>query len=402
MDVAFAGASALEIIRMVRMNPGLQLIPVAKTASRTALMSCEGTHGSASKLNFCALGLSVPPTKSHPAFIRVPRAAHRKRIDAVRCLLFPKGLPDHSLLQLRTVPRTAPENGPEGAGERVANRSDGAAMAASEWSADYPDPSAIFNGSRVYVDSLPLACATIAASYQRLIRKETMTETDAVVQLAALVMEFTGHYGRDPGNPRTGPIDESLTPIATVSDFERFVTESRQVKGIRLLAKALPYARDGSRSAMETCLWIMMALPESRGFYAFTGGKLNASLMFSQTERALVRHKTLTPDILWEAERVAVEYLGFEDHVSKASQSEDARRASDYQICGIFALFVTFDEVRNIASFDSLARQIASALDRSGTKNELARINALLTNPAARGERARQLSRLLPPVRRLG
>lgn len=392
MNVSFAGASALEVIRMVRTNPSLKLMPVDDIDERD-LMSFEGPHGSASSINYCALGLSAPPTKTHPAFIRVPRAAHRKRIETVRCLLFPKVLPRHALLQLDlasepTLPATHDSS------RRLGCRGTGSNSKASV------PTTAPFDGHQVYVDSIPLACATIAASYQRLIRKGKMTEADAVARLVELIMEFTGHYSRDPANPRTGSVTENLAPLATVSDFQCFVNDSRHVKGIRLLSKALLYARDGSRSAMETCLWITLAFPEEYGLYGFTGCKLNAPLMLSCSQRALLRHKTLTPDLLWEAHHVAIEYQGYEDHATKTARAEDARRMNDYQVCGVIALFVTFDDVRTVAHCDKLARSIAAAIARSDKGGELRRIDTLLADPDARRKRARQLSLLLPPVNR--
>lgn len=327
MDVAFAGASALEIVRLVRRNPNLNLTAV----DHMDLMPFEGPRGSASKLSFCALGLSSPPTRDHPAFIRVPNANRRKRVGNVRCLVFPRALPPHALLQLQRTPLQGP----------------GAPHVASQ---------ELFDNRRVFVDSVPLACATIAAQYLRLIRASKMTEADAVVQLVELIMEFCGTYGRDPFDPASGDIVENIPPLSSTDEFREFIEESSHVLGIGLLSKALLYARDGSKSAMETCLWIMMTLPEKYGFYAFRGAKLNIALTPSEDQRALMQHSTLTPDLSWESSGVAVEYQGYETHSSKSSHAEDARRMNDYQVCGITALFVTFNDVRTVWAFDRLAR----------------------------------------------
>lgn len=361
MDITFAGASALEIIRLVRTSPHLML---ARTI-RFDPSWCDSPRGSMSKVNFLALGLAQPPTNSRPANIRVPSAAHRHQVEAVRCLVFPKGLPTNSFLQLIPTNQEGSER---------------------------------FEGMRVFVDCIPLACTTIAASYQRLIKKGKMQEIDAIIQLVELIMEFTGHYSRDPASPRGGSITEELSPAATLEDFRAFIAESTYVPGKGLIKMALPLASEGARSVMEACLWIMNTFPEDYGFYGFSGCRLNAPIVPTSSQRILMQHKTLTPDLVWEKERVAIEYQGFEEHRSKTAHIEDNRRMNDYQICNMLAFFVTFDDVRNISSFDRLARRLATAMEQKGATHELERINRLLDNDFAHAERARQLSRLLPPV----
>lgn len=281
MDVAFAGISALEVMRLVRRNPGLRLTAV----DNADLQSFEGARGSASKLNFCAMGLSSPPSKAHPVFIRVPNANRRKRIENVRCLVFPKALPPHALLQLQMATPQDPTTAPTrtlGYGETRGVRG-----MARHKEAPEPDVSQeLYDNRRVFVDSAPLACATIAAEYQRLIRKSKMTEADAVVLLVELIMELCGTYGRDPFDPTSGKVVENIPPLSSVAEFHEFVEESRHVLGTGLLSKALLHARDGSKSVMETCLWIMTNLPEAYGFYAFRGTKLNIALTPSEAQRA--------------------------------------------------------------------------------------------------------------------
>lgn len=367
MDVALAGSSALEIIRLVRVTPSLKLVPTANMSGVVLRATFEGPKGSASKINFCALGLSTPPTKEHPVFMRVPSASHRIQIDGVRCLVFPKQLPSQPLLQLISTEGENPQ---------------------------------LFDGRRVFVESAPFACATVANRYQRLISAGAMTETDATVRLVELVMELTGRYVRDSAHPRTGSVIERIVPFTTLEEFRRFIAESHYVRGTRLLSKALLWARDDARSAMETCLWIELTGPRHRGFYGFSNAKLNVSLNPTDAQRRLMRHKLLTPDLFWEAARVAVEYQGYEPHTSSSAFAEDNRRMNDYQVCGVIAFFVTFRDVRNVAQLDKLAQKLAEAMALHGLREEPRRLAELLRNQESRAERARQLARLLPPVRR--
>lgn len=366
MDVLFAGSSALEVIRLVRRNPDLVLVP-AKGFNSVCL---DGPRGSASSINFCALGLSTPPTPTHPAFIRVSNKSRRKRIPSVCCLTLPKGLPPGSVLQLKT------------AGSREGTQQE------------------LFDGRRVFVECVPFACTTVASRYQRLIRNGKMTEEDAVVRLVELIMEFSGRYGRDPAQPRNAESLNKISPVSSTEEFRQFALNSHHLFGIGLLSKALLFARDGSRSAMETCIWIMTTMPEQYGGYGFTGAALNTPIVPSDAERSMMGHKTLTPDLLWEKGHVAIEYQGFNDHLSRASRAEDNRRMNDYQICGVMAFFLTFEDVRGAYSFDRLARRIAKAMDLHGANNETARIERLLNDSEASQRRMQRLAQVLPPINR--
>lgn len=365
MDVLFAEASALEVARLVRRSPTLRLVP-AEDAGGIDPEALTGNPDEMRHLNYVASGLSAPPARTHVVSVRVAKASQRRQAIGLRYLTVPKGLPPGSFLQLEAI------------GE------DSAIM--------------LFDGRCVYVDSVPLACAAVAASYQRLIRSGNLYQSDAVIRLVEIVMEFAGHYGRDAADSRGGAVEENLPPMTSVSAIREFVDASSGIPGVGLLAQALRYARDGSRSAMETCLWISLVMPEEYGLYGFRGAKLNVPLVPTAAQRAMMRHKTLTPDILWDERGVGIEYQGA-GHGSRNSFAEDNRRMSDYLVCGLTVRFVTFDDVRTVAGLDKLALWVARAMAEHGHGGELRRIERFLGDDAARAARARNLMRLLPPKR---
>lgn len=373
MDLAFGGATALEVIRSVRRNESLRLEPVEDVD----MQSFAFERGELGKVNFLAAGLAAAPSRSRPATIRVPDVRRRHQAEALHCLLFPKGLGQPHLLQLKG-----------GEGSRA-------------YSGQFRHVDLdLFDGRRVFVDCVPLAFLTVAASYQRLIRAGRLGVADAVVRLVELVMEFTGHYGRDPLDPLAGEISEGLPPVTTVSQIRSFVEGCDRVQGTTLLMRALSFARDGSRSAMETCLWIVLTMPASYGFFGLSSARLNVSVVASDAQRRLMRHRVLTPDIQWSEMRVAVEYQGLDPHAGKAAHTEDNRRMNDYQVCGYRAFFVTFDDVRSVSALDALVTEIAQAMREHGFPNEYRRIRRLLEDETKRRLRAHHLSHLLPPIRR--
>lgn len=363
MDIALAGQSALEVIRGVRRNPNLRLEP----SMDVNVSHFSYGRGELKGINYLAIGLSSQPTRARPITIRVSDAKGRNHAGNVHCLTFSKGCEHVDLLR-----------------PCIANPS----------SSD-----SLFGEGDVYVETIPAALLTVAASYQRLVRSGRLRESDAVIRLVELLMEFCGHYGRDPADPAGGEIDEDVAPSATVGQVQAFLETNRQRQGSCLLRKALRYACDGSRSAMETYLWIVLTMPASYGLFEFTSAKLNVALVPTEAQRSLMRHRTLTPDIQWAEMAVAIEYQGLDNHSSKAAMAEDNRRMNDYQVCGVRAFFVTFGDVRNVFSLDALVLEIAKAMRDHGFPNELRRVRRILEDVAGRSQRARHLAHLLPPVR---
>lgn len=391
MDVWFAGESALEVIRRVRLSEGLFLEPVDVESLDPAEFKAE--RGELRRLNFLAMGLSRAPSEDHPASIRLPKASDRRKGDALRCHVFPKNLPKRGVLQLKLRVK-APQDShePDTVGVRGSRQAPGAP--AQETVVE------LFGGRRVFVDSVALVCASEALRYQTLMREGKLTEGDAVVRLVELVMELAGYYGRDPADPRAGSVTENIASCASVEEIGLQIGSTCYLRGARLLAKALAYARNGARSPMETCLWIMLMLPEAYGLYGMVGAKLNSAVVPTEAQRAMMRHRTLTPDILWEGVGTAVEYQGLDEHSSRAARVEDARRLNDYLVCGIRAHFVCFDDIRTPRGLDKLVLEIAQSMAANGFPGELKRLSAFVEDEEAGTVRAGHLSYLLPPVER--
>lgn len=420
VDIWLAGETALEVIRKVRTSDALFLEPVSRMSVRvreasgqpvpaagTLVLDFEALRGAFGRVNFLALGLSSPPTLSRPAYVRVPKASDRRRAGIIHCLVIPGKLPPGAVLQLKSRVAISQGLGQLGGGQPcIINE--------------------LFDGCRVFVDSPALACTAIASRYQSLAKANArarakvqagaakaqpaagasaskagvFTLGDAMVRLVETVMELTGHYGRDPANPSANSVTENLPSFTSVEDMRALLVEPSHWRGAKLLFEALGYARNGSRSPMETCLWIVLTMPRSYGLYGLGSAKFNVAVVPSVAQRSMMRHKTLTPDIYWEALRTAVEYQGDGEHSTRSARAEDNRRLNDYLVCGIRAHFVCFEDVRTPRAFDRLALEIARSMEVQGFPAELGQLSRFLEDDEAGVQRARHLSYLLPPVNR--
>lgn len=144
----------------------------------------------------------------------------------------------------------------------------------------------------------------------------------------------------------------------------------------------------------------MLTMPRSYGLYGLGSAKLNVAVVPTVAQRSMMRHKTLTPDIYWEAMRTAVEYQGDGEHSTRAARVEDNRRLNDYLVCGIRAHFVRFEDVRTSRAFDRLALEIAESMAAQGFPAESERLSQFLEDDEAGVWRARHIAHLLPPVNR--
>lgn len=187
----------------------------------------------------------------------------------------------------------------------------------------------------------------------------------SLVGIVRLAMEFAGTY-------RLGATTEeeatygrpSLMTIESAATFAEGVNRHR-ASGQML--RALDLALPNSWSPRETDLALMLTLPVELGGYGLARPQLNVMLDAPSTWSDLMGERKITPDMLWENERLVVEYDGHRSHrdagVSKTDR--DIMRANTLRAMGYTVLEVTYGTVETLARMDSLAGQVAACLRSS-------------------------------------
>ena len=130
---------------------------------------------------------------------------------------------------------------------------------------------------------------------------------------------------------------------------------------MRMLA---PHVLDGSRSPAESCQSMLLNLPYMRG-----GFNLSVCDPVLNPPVALVGRSALTgkrhyvPDLLYPAQKVAVEYNGRQHFDPRAASRDEARR-NDFLSMGYEVWTVTWEQLADDRAFCALARGISKRLGR--------------------------------------
>lgn len=124
-------------------------------------------------------------------------------------------------------------------------------------------------------------------------------------------------------------------------------------------------ALDGSTSPMETALALLLTMPVELGGFGIKKPLLNVAVDTSVLEDALRGRDSVTPDMLWPDQKVALEYDSSEFHARKGAQQaeRDAARSNTLSLMGYRVLCATTRVVSSLSGVALLARQIAFLLE---------------------------------------
>lgn len=203
------------------------------------------------------------------------------------------------------------------------------------------------------------------------IRPQDYAAWDAIaarVGIARTAMEFVGTYRLGVGGAHTTYDRPALTRVDAIRAFAQGIPASctyRHTGAFTTLRDVLPWVLEGSASPMETDLALMLTLPRDCGGCGMPKPQLNA---VPKDARAL-GHRV---DMLWEDQRVVVEYESNEFHAGKGAQKVDAdiTRANGLRARGYTVLEITpgllLDKVKYNGFVESLGRLLGMSLPHEG------------------------------------
>ena len=193
----------------------------------------------------------------------------------------------------------------------------------------------------------------------------------SVLNLEQLIMfgnELCGKYIHD-DNSEFYQI--SRTPATCVESIKRFLRNSQGCYGYAKALKAAAYIMDNSNSFMESMLAAFIRLPICLGGYALKKPELNKMANLSEEGKAFMNGKPIYSDIVWEPEKVIVEYDSDISHLSSAQHSKDKQRASALAVSGYKVISITRNNVRNLTELDKTFRMLRKVLGMQGVKSRL-------------------------------
>jgi len=360
------GSEARALRRLSRRLPGVSLDPVDECTIEPLdhRWNKHDTNCIEEIRNVLGLGYG------RPISLRVPSAADRLRSSCVCSSVCSVELPKGSFLRL-----------------------------------DISDSSMVSlpDDAEVLVDSPMLSFATAAHQLNGLVARQSMQSYEADIRLVAMAAEECGHYALNPWKPREGDCKYKLPEIMTVDGLATYLKELHGLDGMARAKRAASLAFDRSDSPMETFVNAGLSLPVTHGGLFLGPPVANKRIDLSDLQQLMLNHRDhITPDLLWEAWSIIVEYLGREPHEGQAAQDEDMGRVQDYQVLGYLVFPITYKHVHNPQSFNELAVRIATAMEQKGSFGACAQLALLLSDQAFLERQSCLFKVMLPAVARDG
>lgn len=185
------------------------------------------------------------------------------------------------------------------------------------------------------------------------------TQERSEVSLLELGWELCGSYQ----TARTGVSTAyGIRPLMNVRALREYVTRNHSLGGAQKVARILPYLADGSASARETKLALVLGLGSRRGAYGVGMPRMNYEVIASPAARAISGRRSFRCDLCWPEAKLDVEYQSRACHEGEEHRIRDSRRANALAAMGWMVIGVTNDELDSLAATDAVAEAIRRRL----------------------------------------
>ena len=190
-----------------------------------------------------------------------------------------------------------------------------------------------------------------------------MAQQLSIAQLVELGINLCGSYFV---NTKSGDLPERA-PITTPLKIAKYIERVSGMKGTKKARQALKWVVPGSRSPMETKVFILLCYPSSRGGYGFALAEMNHRVEPGRYV-FLTEQGYFLIDICWENPHVGVEYYGDKDHIHNVQH--DRRRLDALQSLGWRMVVIDKQRLYNPEEFDIAASQLAVCLNHRIRKGQ--------------------------------
>ena len=163
----------------------------------------------------------------------------------------------------------------------------------------------------------------------------------------------------------------SRKPLTSKSKIENYVKETRAVSGKVKALDALRYIADNSRSPKETSIAMHAMLPIRKGGYEMPAPLLNLVTFLIKDAVKIMGKEVLEVDIVWEKEKVAIEYNSNMFHAEPEDLTLDAKRQAAMQTSGYKSFVLTAGMINNFNTYDAFMKSIRKELGLKDMEKEL-------------------------------
>ncbi|NMA18848.1 MAG: hypothetical protein GX939_08935 [Clostridiaceae bacterium] len=151
---------------------------------------------------------------------------------------------------------------------------------------------------------------------------------------------------------------QSQRPLCSKKELASCAKELCGHRGRRKALRALRYIEEGSRSPMESYLYMFLRLPNALGGCGITTLQFNTRITTKKTG------KLYYADLYVPSHKLIIEYDSRDFHNNEKSFSRDKIRATSLSAEGYQVVSVCFEQLAKIHHFETLALDIASRVGK--------------------------------------
>jgi len=191
----------------------------------------------------------------------------------------------------------------------------------------------------VWVSSPELCLTQIASHY-------------SFAKLVEFINNLCAGYGLD---KKTRFQQRFCIPVTSLTLIRRFISDkTHTISGRRIIERALKYALENAYSPRECQLAVLLMLPFSQGGYAVKPPVLNKCIKLSAKAAKLLQRESVCCDMVWEEEKVILEYDSNLAHLDQNQHSFDKRKYTALSMDGYKVISVTEDQINSFRNVDNL------------------------------------------------
>ena len=156
----------------------------------------------------------------------------------------------------------------------------------------------------------------------------------------------------------------SITSRQKISDF---LSRAEKMKGIPMARRSLQYVHNHARSPMEILQAMVVSLPISYGGFAVKGFELNGHAELSTDGKRILGGSSCICDMIWEKQKVVLEYDSNQVHLDSYRHAKDKNRISALGASGYKVFTLTTNDIRSPSKVENILFALRNEL---GLKKE--------------------------------
>lgn len=155
-----------------------------------------------------------------------------------------------------------------------------------------------------------------------------------------------------------------IEPLTNPHRIAAIASHIRHMKGVGNAKRNLNYVTANAASPREVVLAMLLTLPSSMGGFGFAKPELNGSIVLPPRTAQSFGRRSLRADMLWRAQKVAIEYDSDQWHTGTERITYDSRRRNLLKSMGYDVITVTNGEIKRRGDMERIANVLAAALGR--------------------------------------